>query len=951
MNAMAMGGLSRIPGTMNARFVQSWIESSRNPAFIESMVDSTLTPVRETGPLAVHFLQPLFEPDGIAVFGASDAPGSAGQRIMANLIEGGYAGRLVAINPHHDTVAGRACYSDLKAAGTAVELAVIATPARSVAGIVRQCARHGVYGAVAIGTGFAETGPAGARREADLVKTARSAGLRLIGPNSLGLMRPRVGLNATLSTNRTDAGSLALVSQSGSVCTAVLDWAEAEGIGFSAVAAVGNAADVGIGDVLDWLAVDSATRSILVYMEGVTDARRFVSALRAAARIKPVIVIKPGCHAASLAAARPHLTAPPGADDVFDAALERTGAVRVPSISRLFNAARVLSAGRRPTGSRLAIVTNAGGPAVMACDRLADLGLSLATLSDATRQALSRSLPDGAPHGNPVDVLGDADPARFSDALSRVLEDPGVDMALVMATAQAWTDAGALAEAAADRAQASKKPVFGCWMGSGRVRAARESFLARGLPQFSTPESAVEAVADLVAYRRNQHLLLQVPGPLTDRSPPELETARALIEQALADGRTLLDALESRALLSAFRIPVTRIGRAGNATEVHALARELGFPVVLKVDSPDIRHKSDVGAVRLDISTPEELEREYRAMLAEVGERCPAARILGVTVERMHTSHFGRELMIGVLRDPVFGPAISFGSGGTSVEVLRDRAVALPPLNEVIIEAMIERTRIAALLKRFADRPAIDLRALEQVLLRVSEMICLLPEIRDLDINPLIADERGLVAVDVRVTIGKNESLRRYGHMAIHPYPAELVGEFRLDDGQVLTVRPIRPEDAAIEQAFVRALSDESRYYRFMQVVHELTPQMLARFTQIDYDREMALIAVREDDQGGEQQLAVARYTVDPDPSSCEFALTVADDWQGRGIGRHLMQTLMRVARERGVRRMHGEVLAGNTHMLGLMQHLEFTIRASADDPDLKRVERMLDSTAGEASA
>lgn len=900
--------------------------------------------------MAPHFLKLLFEPEGIAVFGASDEPGRIGQVVLANLIEGGYSGRWVAINPHHETVAGRPCRPDLKAAGAEVDLAVIATPAHTVAGILRQCGRHGVHAALVLSPGFSETGARGRRREAELVETARASGVRLIGPNSIGLLRPRVGLNATFSTNQARSGPLALVSQSGSVCTAVLDWAEAEGIGFSAVATLGNAADVDLGDMLDFLALDAATRSILLYMEGVHDSRRFVSALRAAARLKPVIVIKPGCHAESLVASRPNLDAPVGADDVFDAVMERTGAVRVPSISRLFNAARVLSSGRPPAGGRLAIITNAGGPAVMACDRAADLGLRLAAFSDRTRESLTGALPEGAACGNPVDLLGDADPARFVAALGAVLEDPGVDMAVVMATAQATTDAGAIAGAIADavagRASESKKPVFGCWMGARRVQPAHDCFVEHGLGQFSTPESAVEAVSELVAYRQHQSLLLQVPGPLTDRAPPALQAARALVDNAMKSGRELLDALEARALLEAFHIPATRIGRAGNPTEAEALAREFGYPVVLKVDSPDIAHKFAVGGVRLDVGSAEDLEREYEALLAEVGANCPEARILGVTVERMHASHFGRELMIGVLRDPVFGPAISFGSGGTSFDVLRERSVALPPLNEVIIEAMIGRSRIAPLLKRAGNRPAIDERSLEQVLLRVSELVCELPEIRALDINPLIADERGLVAVDARVIIGKFKPKRRYDHMAIHPYPTELVGELRLDGGETLTVRPIRPEDAEIEQEFVRSLSDESRYYRFMQAVHELTPQLLVRFTQIDYDREMALIAVREDDDGNEQQLAVARYTVDPDPSSCEFALTVADQWQGRGIGRHLMRELMRVARERGMSCIHGEVLAGNSHMLGLMKHLEFTVRSSPDDPELKLVERALDPAA-----
>jgi len=897
--------------------------------------------------LVAHALKRILSPSAVALFGASDQPGSVGQVVLANLLGAGFEGQLVAINPRHETVQGLPCHPDLGSSEVDADLAIIATPPSTVPGIIRQCGRRGVRGAVVLSAGFGETGERGQKREAELLRLARRHHVRLIGPNCLGVVRPDAGLNATFSNNRALPGQMALVSQSGAICTAVLDWAESEKIGFSAVISMGNAADVGFGEMLDYLAQDRATRSILVYLEGIRDARGFLSGLRAAARLKPVILVKPGRHAGSARAALSHTGSLVGTDDVFEAALERTGAVRALSIRQLFSAARILSGGLRARGNRLAIVTNAGGPAVMAVDRAADLDLELAELSEATLERLDQVLPKAWPRANPVDVLGDAGPERFGQALAAILADPGVDAALVMATPQAMTDAGAVAEITAEKAEASRKPVLGCWMGAERVRAAHAVFAARKLAHFSTPEAAVEALGDLAAYQRNQKLLLQVPGPLTDRTPPDLDAARRIVDGALKGGRALLNTMEAKALLAAFRIPVTRSARARSRIEAVAMAREYGFPVVLKIDSPDITHKSDVDGVRLNIDSEAMVEREYDSLLAAVHALAPEARIDGVTVERMHLSHFGRELMIGVLHDPVFGPVISFGSGGTSVEILRDRAVALPPLNEVIIETMIARTRVARLLKRFRNMPAVDETALEQVLLRVSEMVCDLPEIHEMDINPIIADERGLVAVDVRVHLRRAAPGKRYAHMAIHPYPADLVGEYRLDDGRVLTVRPIRPEDAGIEQAFVRGLSDESRYFRFMQNVHELTPQLLARFTQIDYDREMALIAVDEQPSGDERQVAVARYTVDPDETSCEFALTVADEWQGLGLGHHMMRALMQVARDRGLRRIHGEVLAANTHMLGLMRRLRFEIRTSPEDPKLKIVARDLDSVGG----
>ncbi|MDT8439751.1 MAG: bifunctional acetate--CoA ligase family protein/GNAT family N-acetyltransferase [Wenzhouxiangellaceae bacterium] len=889
-----------------------------------------------------HFLHRLLNPACVAVFGASDEEGSLGQVVFANLADGGFKGRLIPINPHHDRIQGHPAAARLEDVDTPVGLAIIATPAATVPGILEQCGRHGVPGVVILSAGFGETDDEGRKCEAEIMAIARRHGIRLIGPNCLGVIRPQAGLNATFSANVAHPGHLGLISQSGAICTALLDWAETENIGFSAVMSMGNAIDVDFGEALDFLAVDHQTHSILVYLEGIRDARGFMSGLRSAARAKPVIVIKPGRHAASSKAAMSHTGSLVGADDVFDAALERTGAVRVLTISQLFAAARVLTGRHKVRGNRLAMITNAGGPAVMAADRAADLGVELATLDAATLAQLDEVLPAAWSHGNPIDLLGDADAARFEHALAACLGDKGVDAAIVMATPQAMTDARSIAEACGKVAVAGSKPVLGCWMGAERMQPAREHFSRLNQPHFTTPEAAVEAFAHLATYRRNQRLLLQVPGPLSDRNPADLDKARRILDGALGERRGLLNTLEAKSLLQAFHIPVTQTARAGSLIEALAMTEVLGFPVVMKIDSPDISHKSDVNGVRLNIDSDEAVREAWSGLMSDARRLRPEARIAGITVERMHTSHFGRELMIGVLRDPVFGPVISFGSGGTSVEVLRDRSVALPPLNEVIIDNMIARTRIATMLKRFRNMPAIDEQALEQVLLRVSELVCVLPEVVEMDINPLIADERGLVAVDVRIAIAPAEAGARYRHMAIHPYPAELVGEYRLKDGRTLTVRPIRPEDATIEQEFVRNLSDESRYYRFMQTVNELTPQLLARFTQIDYDREMALIAVLEHDDGREQQVAVARYTVDPDETSCEFALTVDDDWQGLGLGHHMMSELMRIGRARGMDRIHGEVLSANSHMLGLMQRMGFSIRSCPDEPELKLVEHPL---------
>ncbi|MDD3518724.1 MAG: bifunctional acetate--CoA ligase family protein/GNAT family N-acetyltransferase [Chromatiales bacterium] len=889
-----------------------------------------------------HYLNRLFSPRSIAVIGASNRPESVGALIFANLLAAGYKGGLYPINPKHAEVQGRKAYPNLESIGHPVDLAVIATPAPTVPAIIEDCGAQGVRGAVVISAGFGEAGTKGRRLEEAMLENARRYGMRIIGPNCLGIMHPSLGLNATFSKNQALAGNLALVSQSGAICTAVLDWAEHQGIGFSAVASMGDAADVDFGDLLDFLALDKETRSILLYVEGIRHARRFMSGLRAAARMKPVIVIKSGRHAEGSRAAQSHTGALVGADDVFDAALERAGAVRAQVISQLFSAAQVLSTGGRVHGSRLAIVSNAGGPGVMATDRAVDLDVQLAELAPDTLAKLDAALPPHWSHGNPVDILGDADATRYEKAVEAVLGDPNVDGMLVMLTPQAMTEPTQSAEAVMRVVEGSEKPVLTCWMGEGHVAEARELFTRKHLPHFNTPEASVAAFSYLAAYHRNQQLLLEVPGPLSERGTPDVSGARLIIEGALAEGRRVLTTMESKALLTAFRIPATQTARAQTANEALVAAESMGYPVAMKISSPDITHKSDVHGVRLNIGNAEAVRSTFHQIMEDAKRLRPDARITGVTIERMFESHYGRELMVGVLRDPVFGPVISFGSGGTSVEVMRDRSVALPPLNETIIRGMIARTKVARLLKEFRNMPAVDARALEQVLLKVSSMVCELPEIIEMDINPLIADEHGLIAVDARMVVDFPPSTPdRYSHMAIHPYPSHLVGRWQLSDGTDLAIRPIRPEDAQMVQAFVRGLSPEARYFRFMQTLHELTPQMLVRFTQIDYDREMAIIAVTEQ-EGAEIEVGVARYTAGPDRESCEFALVVSDAWQGKGIGSHLMHALMDVAKSKGIGMMEGEVLARNEEMLELCERLGFGIRTNPEDESIKVVVKRL---------
>jgi acetyltransferase len=884
-----------------------------------------------------HYLTPLFEPQSVALIGASERAGSVGAVLVENMLAAKYRGALYAVNPKYKSVQGVQCFDAIGKVPPRVDLAVIATPPRSVPEVIEQCGRAGVRAAVVITAGFSEIGPAGAKLERALLENARRHRLRVVGPNCLGLMRPELGLNATFARGTPYAGSLGLISQSGAICTALLDWARPHKVGFSSVVSLGGSTDVDFGEIIDYLVEDPKTEHILLYIEGVRSARRFVSALRAAARVKPVILMKVGRHPAGSRAAVSHTGAIVGMDDVFDAVVKRAGVVRVTTIGQLVAAAQALAAHVRPQGERLAIVTNGGGPGVMAADRAADLGIPLAQLTPPTIEALKGALPENWSHGNPVDLIGDADPARYRTAVAACLADEQVDGVLAMLAPQAMTAASDAARAVIEAAKGSTKPVLACWMGEEQTAEARRVLGEARIPVFRTPDPAVEMFGHLSAFYRNQRALLQTPGPLAAQGAPDLESAHAIVEAALAERRAVLSEMESKALLAAFRIPIARTVVARSAHEAMLIAGELGVPVAMKIDSPDITHKSDVHGVRLGVAGAQAVQAAFQLILEDVKRMRPEARVNGVTVEPMVRRANGRELMVGTIRDPVFGPAIVFGTGGTAVEVHRDRAVALPPLNQFLVADMIRGTRVAKLLGEFRRMPPVDMGALEEVLLRVSELVCEIPALAELDINPLIADESGAIAVDARVVLRPPAPQRdRYAHMAIHPYPAHLVGTWQPAEGPLVTVRPIRPEDAEMEKAFVKKLSPESRYFRFMDTLRELTPAMLVRFTQIDYDREMAFVATVAG-AAGEEEIGVSRYVTNPDAESCEFAIVIADDWHRKGLGRRLMSQLIDVARARGLRSMIGHVLAENRGMLTLCQGLGFVIGDSPEGPMLKR--------------
>jgi acetyltransferase len=887
-------------------------------------------------------LDKLFEPDSIAVFGASDRDASVGARVYRNIMASGFKGQCYPINPKHTKVAEARCYKSLEELNRNIDLAIIATPARTVSEILEQCGNFGVRTAVVQSAGFAELGEIGIALQEKMVETARMNRIRVLGPNCLGLMRPSHGLNATFGGDQALPGHVALVSQSGAICTAMLDWAGPRQIGFSAMVSLGAAADVDFGDVLDYLALDPKTHSILLYVEGIQHSRRFMSGLRAAARLKPVVVVKAGRHAAGSRAAKSHTGSLVGSDEIFNAVLERAGAVRVCAVPQLFAAAQVFGTGKRVSGNRLAIITNGGGPGVLAADRAMDLGLQLPQFTEKTRKRLEEALPDHWSHGNPVDIIGDAPPERYKDAIDACLADAEVDGVVALLTPQAMTDATKAAEALIAVGKKSRKPVLACWMGALRVAEAQRLFSENGIPHFSSPETAVDAFSYLASYQRHQKLLMQVPGPLSHHDDPDVEGARLIIEGVLAEGRKILGTIEAKAILAAFNINTMQAVAARTANEALMAAQMLGFPVVMKINSPDIGHKSDVDGVRLNVADAQSVRRTYTQLVEKAAKLRPDVRIDGVTVEHMAPTRAARELMVGVVRDPIFGPVLSFGAGGTEVEVLQDRALALPPLNDFIINNMIEHTRVARLMGAFRHMPPMNREALAQILLRVSEMVCELPEIVEMDINPLIGNDTSVIAVDARIHIAyRAPQATRYGHMAVYPYPSHLIEHVQLPDGTDFVIRPIRPEDAQMEQQFVRGLSQQTKYFRFMQALKELTPEMLVRFTQIDYDREMALIGVVQK-AGNDEEVGVARYMTRPGGDRCEFAIVVSDQWRGKGIGARLMRSLMQNARDRGLKVMEGEVLSANTRMLELMKSLGFMIERDRNDPGVKLVTKML---------
>ena len=887
-----------------------------------------------------HYLTPLFCPESIAVFaGQADQPETLTPHAVAlhaSLRAQRYSGLLRFVDINTSGTLG-----DL--AQARADLAIIALPPENVTTALEIAGRMACRAAMIISSGIGVT-----QAEA-LKKIARREGVQLLGPNCLGIQRPRLQLNASAAGPLAQAGSLALVSQSGALTASILDWASNNAVGFSSVVSLGPNTSVDLAQVLDFLANDAQTQSIVVYMEGISNARRFMSALRSAANAKPVVVLKAGRKPAGNEAAQTHSGSIVGSDDVFDSALRRAGAVRVNSFVELFSAAKCLASRYRPVGKRLAIVTNGGGPGVLAADWVNEIHLQLGKLTPQSVQTLKPHLPELASLSDLIDLSEDAGAPHYQAAIEAADQDKNIDGVLAIYSPKAGGNGAEIAQGLADVKRNMSKPLLTCWMGDTSVGAGRAILKDAAIPSFRTPEAAVGAFGNIASFYQNQQLLLQTPPPLSTLSKPDIEGARLVIEGVLAERRKVLTEMESKTLLAAFHIPVTKTILARSANEAMMIATQLGFPVALKIDSPDISHKSDVQGVALNIMNATGVRDTYHDMMQNVGRLQPDARINGITIQNMASAKRGREIYIGLVTDDPFGPVIAFGAGGTMIELINDRAMELPPLNQFLARRLIERSRVAETLGDWRGSSAVDMEALEQLLLRVSEMVCELPQLREMDINPIIVDEHGAVAVDARIVIdhapqaGTNRG-NHYGHLSILPYPARYEQVWPLRGGGEYTLRPIRPDDADMLQDLVQHLSPESRYFRFVSSITELPPTMLARFTLIDYDREMALVAVvkqRSPGPDGEMQeteriVGVSRYITNPDQASCEFALLVADDFNGKGLGSRLMLSIMDVARERGLTEMDGLVLANNPAMLKLVRGLGFSIKTYAEDADFK---------------
>jgi acetyltransferase len=882
-------------------------------------------------------LDVFMRPKAVAVIGATEKAGAVGRTILWNLISSPFGGTVYPVNPKRSSVLGIKAYPGLDHIPDQLDLAVIVTPAETVPGVMRECGEHGVKGAIVISAGFKEAGARGVELEQQVLAEARRANICVVGPNCLGVMSPLTGFNATFAHAIARPGSVGFVSQSGALCTAILDWSLREQVGFSAFVSVGSMVDVGWGDWIDYLGDDPKTRSIVIYMESIGDARSFLSAAREVALNKPIIVIKAGRTAQAAKAAASHTGSMTGSDEVLDAALRRVGVLRVNNISDVFYMTEVLASQPRPKGPRLTILTNAGGPGVLATDALLGAGGELAEIAPATMEELNKVLPPHWSHNNPIDIIGDAGPERYRKAVEIAANDPNSDGLLVIMTPQGMTDPTAIAEILKPYAKLDGKPLIASWMGGNEAMGGESVLNAAGIPTFSYPDTAARVFHYMWKYSYNLRGLYETPTLADDDTQGgDRSAARRVIEEARESGRTILTEAESKQLLRGYGLPVVEMKLASTEEEAVAAAGEIGYPVVLKLNSSTITHKTDVGGVRLNLADEDDVRSAYRGIRSSVARKAGAEHFDGVSVQPMISSKDGYELIVGSSVDPQFGPVLLFGLGGQLVEVFKDSALGLPPLNSTLARRMMEQTRIYAALHGVRGRKPVDMGGLEQLLVRFSQLVVEQPLIKEIEINPLLATPEQLVALDARVVLhAKDVDEADLPRPAIRPYPRQYQREFRLEDGSELYLRPIRPEDEPKLARFHKTLSEISvymRYFHWMKLEQRTAHERLTRMCFVDYDRQMAFVAMQHASETGEQEITgIARLVKLRRSGDAELAVIVSDQFQRRGIGARLVEQTIEFARDEKVQRIVGTVLLENRAMRKLFERHGFTAKQGAD--------------------
>ncbi len=882
-------------------------------------------------------LDAIFAPKTVAVIGATETPDSVGRTLMWNLLSNPFGGTIFPVNPKRKNVLGIKAYPNIATVPEKVDLAVIATPAPTIPGIINECVDAGVKGAIIISAGFKEIGEEGVKLEQQILQNARRGNLRIIGPNCLGVMNPLIGLNATFASTIARPGNVGFISQSGALCTSILDWSLQENFGFSAFISIGSMLDVDWGDLIYYLGDDPRTSSIVIYMESVGNARSFLSAAREVALTKPIVIIKAGRTEAAAKAAASHTGALTGSDEVLNAAFRRSGVLRVYHIAHLFSMAELLAKQARPTGQRLTIITNAGGPGVLTTDTLISEDGTLAELSPETIASLNKILPPHWSHSNPIDILGDADPQRYAKTLEIAAQDPNSDGLLVILTPQAMTDPTQTAEALKQcvhqlKGPAKRKPVLASWMGGAEVAAGTKILNHANIPTFSYPDTAVRIFNYMWQYSYNLKGIYDTPSlSQSAEQHPTCDRAAAIIQKARQAGRTLLTEFESKQLLATYNIPIVETRLAHSEVEAVEIAEQMGYPVVVKIFSETITHKTDVGGVRLNLVDAEDVQNAYRAIQAAVTQKVGAFAFQGVTVQPM-IKHEGYELILGSSLDPQFGPVMLFGSGGQLVEVFKDRALGLPPLNSTLARRMMEQTKIYKALKGVRGRKPVDLGALEELMVQFSQLVVEHPLIKEIDINPLLASSDGLVALDARVLLHDLDITEdQIPKPAIRPYPSQYITKINLKNGQEIKIRPIRPEDEPLVQKFHETLSERSVYLRYAQIIKTsrlIAHQRLSRICFIDYDREIALIGVRRHPETQEPEIwGISRLSkLHSNKQEAEFALLVSDPFQGQGLGTELLRQLISIGRTEKLSVIRAEILSDNFVMQHICQKLGFVI-------------------------